>query len=768
MEHNVDENIQMEEFSDEPDIVWTGIGKKIPVVIFYASLLESELKERFLPSGSFRLTYKTGKTDCKIVRSILQAHGFMEVHPGSSYFNLYWTGSHVKPYDLRCYGEYQKVNHFPRSYEITRKDRLGKNIQRMQQTKGFKSFNFIPKTYVIPEEFHQFVVTFTKEQGVWIVKPIASSRGRGIFLVNHPSQIPTEDPMVVSRYVDNPLCIDGFKFDVRLYVAVTSYYPLRIFLYEEGLTRFATVRYNGTGRNLHNQRMHLTNYSINKKSMEYVRCEDPTIEDYGNKWSMSAMLRYLEEEGKDVATLVSRVEDVIIKTIISGELPIAGACKAFMSQRTNCFEIYGFDILIDKNLYPWLLEVNLSPSLACDAPLDFRIKSNLVADLFSLVGIVVQDPYSGEVKRRQKDSVAECKQRVKPFLSSSTDVSKLNYTAESMHAVRETKEEFARRGKFVRIFPRVDTWDLYGGYLEHKAVNYTLHCQLFPDRVRSRTMSAPKERIRSSQSREQVSLPEVNIAALQKRVDQYKRVLTTKQKQQEAIPLQAVISKRPSYTGMEGVTAATVHRPVISSSEKRAGTVAAENDQAKIDSEVISQSVVKRPLVSEPCDRINPEMLSKIQARHVFAAYLEHVQRRLIKETSYTDVKEKGKFSNESDQADIDLIVKFLKKAASNLRGSFQVIEPSLAIPVRDRCRILAKQLAEFITLYRKETVQYEHREKMYGVYVMKDTKQEGVSDDQFCLFLKQTKTYMQNTLIEQSLLPSCSGDHGPKHRLYE
>jgi len=46
--------------------------------------------------------------------------------------------------------------------------------------------------------------------------------------------------------------------------------------------------------------------------------------------------------------------------------------------------------------------------------------------------------------------------------SSSIDVSKLNYTAESMRTLRETKEEFARRGKFVRIFPRVDTWDLYG------------------------------------------------------------------------------------------------------------------------------------------------------------------------------------------------------------------------------------------------------------------------------------------------------------------
>jgi len=76
--------------------------------------------------------------------------------------------------------------------------------------------------------------------------------------------------MMESLHIHVGSCL-GFKFDVRLYVAVTSYYPLRIFLYEEGLTRFATVRYNGTGRNLHNQRMHLTNYSINKKSMEYVR-----------------------------------------------------------------------------------------------------------------------------------------------------------------------------------------------------------------------------------------------------------------------------------------------------------------------------------------------------------------------------------------------------------------------------------------------------------------------------------------------------------------
>lgn len=65
--------------------------------------------------------------------------------------------------------------------------------------------------------------------------------------------------------------ITGYKFDIRVYVAVTSYDPLVIYMYEEGLTRFATVRYEKNVKHMKNQCMHLTNYSINKKSQDYVR-----------------------------------------------------------------------------------------------------------------------------------------------------------------------------------------------------------------------------------------------------------------------------------------------------------------------------------------------------------------------------------------------------------------------------------------------------------------------------------------------------------------
>lgn len=57
------------------------------------------------------------------------------------------------------------------------------------------------------------------------------------------------------------------------------------------------------------------------------------------------------------------------------------------SIKSNCFDLFGFDIILDQDLKPWILEVNLSPSLAFDSPLDFHIKSNLIIDALNVVGI---------------------------------------------------------------------------------------------------------------------------------------------------------------------------------------------------------------------------------------------------------------------------------------------------------------------------------------------------------------------------------------------
>lgn len=59
--------------------------------------------------------------------------------------------------------------------------------------------------------------------------------------------------------------------------------------------------------------------------------------------------------------------------------------------RSSCFSLFGFDVLVDQQLKPWLLEVNHSPSLNIDAPIDLKIKGDMIADLFTLIGIVPLD-----------------------------------------------------------------------------------------------------------------------------------------------------------------------------------------------------------------------------------------------------------------------------------------------------------------------------------------------------------------------------------------
>ncbi|KAH9280727.1 Tubulin polyglutamylase TTLL5 [Echinococcus granulosus] len=329
--------------------------------------------------------------------------------------------------------------------------------------------------------------------------------GRGIHIICNPDAINSTDQVIVSKYVSNPLLIDGFKFDLRLYVAVTSYCPLTIYIYEEGLVRFATVRYQKGSKHYKNLCMHLTNYSVNKKNRFFVHNDDADIEDFGNKWSLGALLRYLRGEGKDTAALMLRIEDIIIKAFIAVEDPINQACRLFMSSKFNCFELYGFDVIVDENLRPWLLEVNLSPSLACDTPLDFKVKSNMLSDLLNLAGIICYDPtkrckkgacgtpnftspkhptyfvsaqkYVNEESQNllliagmQKPSHSTCVgdsdtllplNRIQSKISSSSK----EMTSEELQLVRRFQEETARCGGWLRIFPCGDTWMQYASLL---------------------------------------------------------------------------------------------------------------------------------------------------------------------------------------------------------------------------------------------------------------------------------------------------------------
>ncbi|XP_041131873.1 tubulin polyglutamylase TTLL5 isoform X3 [Polyodon spathula] len=747
-----------------PCIAWSGISRRIPVLLFQAeAIVTKDVSVRSI-GERYHLAYKIVRTESRLVRSILTVHGFHEVHPNSNDFNLMWTGSHLKPYLLRNLQEFQKVNHFPRSYELTRKDRLFKNVQRMQQLNGFKNFHIVPQTFVLPVEYQEFCSAYSKDKGPWIIKPVASSRGRGIYLVSNPNQIPLDENILVSRYISNPLLIDDFKFDVRLYVLVTSYDPLTIYLYEEGLTRFATVKYDRATKNIKNQFMHLTNYSVNKKSSDYVSCDDPEVEDYGNKWSMSAMLRYLKQEGKDTTSLMAKVEDLVIKTVIGAELQIATSCKMFMPHKGNCFELYGFDVLIDSNLKPWLLEVNLSPSLACDAPLDLKIKASVISDMFTLVGFVCQDPLQrqsrqGRIHFDPSSRYQALKaQRQRPMSASDADNSEpkekltgkqggstLGLTTEELKVLQRVKEEHERRGGFIRIFPTAETWELYGGYLEHKtSMNYMLATRLFPEKSARPAASTKTRNALNGQAALGMSLFHVET---EQHVVQYERKLMSleaRKRRRHRIAFRSRLGKKSGST-----KGTRVPKQGSTESEEEEGSEEEEDEeeeeeevvvevetegtkqQLKDHKEKLAEPPASNDLAFKETTPINTEQktkgktskhehpnktkvnllqilqqgqnLSKVQARMAFSSYLYRVQKRLL-----TECSAQGDSSAMAEREDeqMELVIRFLKRAASNLQQALQMVLPSRQLPLSDRRRILSHQLGEFIHCYNKETEQ--------------------------------------------------------------
>jgi tubulin polyglutamylase TTLL1 len=114
------------------------------------------------------------------------------------------------------------------------------------------------------------------------MKPTSRSQGKGIFIITKLHQIKKwssqskwaqlkdKELYVVSRYVENPLLVGGKKFDLRLYVLVSSFRPLRVHQFVHGFARFCNVKYNNDSDEIDNPFIHFTNVAIQKQNVSFV------------------------------------------------------------------------------------------------------------------------------------------------------------------------------------------------------------------------------------------------------------------------------------------------------------------------------------------------------------------------------------------------------------------------------------------------------------------------------------------------------------------
>lgn len=198
---------------------------------------------------------------------------------------------------------------------------------------------------------------------LWILKPAASSCGRGIKILNKQSSLPKKGPYVVNQYIMKPHLLGGFKYDLRIYVLVTCFEPLTIYMYNDGLVRFATQPY--TTKNRKSRFAHLTNFSVNKKADNYKKAgQKDQSEENSSKWRLGTLISAFKRQGLDWDGLWEQIGELVIKAIISVEPLIANNTNRASRNRHLCFEVYGFDVIFDSQLKPWLLEVNVLPSLS--------------------------------------------------------------------------------------------------------------------------------------------------------------------------------------------------------------------------------------------------------------------------------------------------------------------------------------------------------------------------------------------------------------------
>jgi tubulin polyglutamylase TTLL6/13 len=241
--------------------------------------------------------------------------------------NLFWIDVASIHEHFRTIQPWQCINHFPGMPNIARKNRMGQNLNRMQKTYP-KEYSFYPRTWVLPSEISDFRSQFDNNgvslnNKIFIIKPDAGCQGRGIFLTRTLDNVPLSDNVVAQVYIKKPLLIDGFKFDLRIYVIVTSVKPLRMYLFHDGLVRMCTEEYvKPTKNNLGMMCMHLTNYAVNKHNDNFQQPSASTSEecqDEGSKRSLLWFMNWVRKERGDAKAdwLWKRIGVLCTRTILS-------------------------------------------------------------------------------------------------------------------------------------------------------------------------------------------------------------------------------------------------------------------------------------------------------------------------------------------------------------------------------------------------------------------------------------------------------------------
>ena len=358
----------------------------------------------------------------------------------SEFCDLVWAPLSGTINFQNCERRHQYANHIEFNIEISNKMRLFANLLRHCEEKKIDTFSIFPFTISLQlshwsfnEQLNNFkklyynldnftpngkkkfsemfnVIlsrkigslqyinipqTFNSGKNLWIIKPINLNRGRYITvekslkniiekleIIQEKKKININDKkkgneikceyILIQKYLEKPLLYQGRKFDIRLWVLFIAEQDDDVYIFRQGHLKATCTKYDPDSKDLY---VHLTNYSVQKYNENFSKIE------IGNEIPFKDFQKELDKN----ETGINFYKDIYPKIVRIVRIT-GGAAKGRMNflSKKYCFEIFGYDFILDENYQPYLLEINTNPGLEISSPIIDELLPRMVDDALKL------------------------------------------------------------------------------------------------------------------------------------------------------------------------------------------------------------------------------------------------------------------------------------------------------------------------------------------------------------------------------------------------